>query len=123
MSNQTALDFFYENAGWGYRPDQETPEEGRWRGAETLAEAEAWAKDVGYTFTWRDDWDGDHSDYESGSGPESCEMVTLYDQDDNVIGSLGCIDDATEDYRRVVEAELAYEAMPVNDDNLIRSEN
>jgi hypothetical protein len=28
------------------------------------------------------------------------------------VRSLGCIDDATDDYRRLIEAELALDAMP-----------
>ena len=33
----TATEFFYEHAGWRYKPSEETPEQGRMRSAESLA--------------------------------------------------------------------------------------
>jgi len=85
--------------------------------AHKLAQAEAWAKDKGLRFQWGEDWDvashveefPDAYDVE----PETCEWVEAIDPETGAtLASLGCIDDATEEYRRVVEAELAYEAMP-----------
>lgn len=81
-----------------------------------LAEAEQWAQESGHTFTWRDDWDiPSHVDefdcYDEE--PDTCEWVEIVDADGDPLGpSLACVDDATDDYRRVVEAELAWEAMP-----------
>ena len=108
-----AEQFFYDNAGYSYGPD-ETPEQGRKRCARELADAEQWAQLVGAEFRWSDDWEitshvgefPDAYDHE----PDTCEVCDLH-----VNGqwrqSLGCIDDATDDYRRVIEAELASEAM------------
>jgi hypothetical protein len=117
-----AVAFFAEHAGTSYNPATETPEEGAERGARLFARAEAYAKAAGWTFTWRDDWELPHSHEqefgEAYSGmpdgePETCEGVTLYDENDDVLESLGCVDDADSNYRRVVEAELALEAMPM----------
>lgn len=108
-----ATGFFLEHGPTSWHPDYETEEEGALRGARELAEAELFAKDHGWTFTWRDDRELDHvHEFEAyGEEPETCEQATLYDEDDNDLASLGCIDDATDDYRRVVEAQLADEAI------------
>lgn len=119
----TAVEFHYQHAGWGYHPGTQTPEQGRRQGAERLATAELWARQEGYTVEWEDDWDSDHSyrddDNWSADEPnpftpelESCEQATLYDPDGVIVGSLGCIDDADDNYRRVVAAELALDVMP-----------
>jgi hypothetical protein len=101
--------FFYDNAGWSYGPD-ETPEEGRERNARELALAEAWAKAEGVEFIWEDDaWVDHQSDarHLDEAVPETCEVCTA--RLGEHVESLGCIDDATDDYRRVVEADLAAE--------------
>lgn len=109
-----AVRFFWQHAGYSYRPDVESDESGRLRGARELAAAEAWARANGVTFSWRDDWEVAHETaydcYDEGE-PETCELCTALDGNGAVLASLGCIDDATDDYRRVVEAELALEAM------------
>lgn len=120
--NET-VQFFHDNAGWSYDPRRESSEQGRQRCAYALAAAEAWAENMGMRFTWEDDWDvGSHrehygadSAYSDGE-PTTCETCIAwkplpYDgwQD---VASLGCIDDATDDYRRVIAAELAMEVRP-----------
>lgn len=110
-----AVEFFYRNAGSSYNPNTETEDEGKRRGATRLAEAEAWAKANGVTFEWSDDWEIDHVkefDCYADGGPTTCEMVAAY-LDGECISSLGCVDDATDEYRRVVEAEVALEARSV----------
>jgi hypothetical protein len=107
--------FFYDHAGWGYHPDKETPEEGRRRGARALVEAERYARDHDWWYRWDSELGMiDHVTefvcYDTE--PETCESCALYAEDGELLGSLGCIDDATPEYRRVVEAELALEAMP-----------
>jgi hypothetical protein len=111
-----AIEFFYEHAGFSWNPETQTEDEGRREGAVKLAEAEAWAKSAGVEFEWDDDWEvgdhkeefGDDSAYADG-GPDTCESAAAV-LDGEIIGSLCCIDDATPEYRRVVEAELALEA-------------
>lgn len=112
-----SVEFFKERAGWSYDPTRESSDEGRQRSAEQLAAAEEWARGEGVEFTWEGDWDlGTHTHAEFFSSdaypddePETCEMVTAR-LDGRVVASLGCIDDADDNYRRVVEAELASEA-------------
>lgn len=105
--------FFYDNADYSYAQD-ETPEMGRVRCAKALANAERWARANEAHYEWSNDWSvGDHTKefdcYEDG-GPETCEEATLYIKGE-MVASLGCVDDASREYRRVVEAELAEEAM------------
>lgn len=108
--------FFFENAGYSYDPTKETHEEGRRRCASDLAHAEEWLRNSDdLRVLWADDDDGDHS-YTDGEGFEgytvtTCEFCSILNESGSVIyASLGCIDDADDDYRRVVEAELAMEA-------------
>ena len=112
--SEATIDFFIQHAGYSYNPATETPEEGRRRCARDLAEAEAIARLRGWEVRWADDWSIDHETefdcYDKG-GPETCETALLVDAQGNVLASLGCVDDATDEYRRVIEAELADEAV------------
>lgn len=107
-----AVAFFYANAGMSYHPDRETVEEGTLRCATEMAADEAWGKTVGIEFTWSDDWEIDHMRefdcYDDGP-PSTCELCVAR-LNGETVGALGCIDDASDDYRRVIEAELAGEA-------------
>ncbi len=106
--------FFFDHAGFSYNPKNETPLEGRLQCAQALARAEHTAREMGITFEWQDDWMVDHAKeyecYEDG-GPQTCEFCIARDAEGNVRASLGCIDDADANYRRVIEAELADEAI------------
>jgi hypothetical protein len=105
------ITFFYENAAWGHNPATETAQQGRWRNARKLANAETWAAQAGIRYRWRPDWEIDHEtefDCYSDGGPGTCEYVVA-SLNGNIVASLGCVDDATDEYRRVVEAELALE--------------
>jgi hypothetical protein len=112
--NDEAVVFFANHAGWSYSPATETASEGRWRSARALARAESWAKAEDIDFDWYDDWMVDHAKeydcYSGDAGPATCE-VCVAKKGDEVLASLGCIDDASPEYRRVVEAELADEAL------------
>lgn len=110
--NTSAVWFFYRNAGYSYDPANETKQQGRWRGARTLANAEAWARQENITFGWEEDWlVGDHiREYGYDDNPLTCEVAAAYASDGEILASLGCIDDASNDYRRVINAELALEA-------------
>lgn len=115
------IEFFKSHAGFSVRSD-ETTEQGADRSARELAQAEEYAKREDWTFSWEDDWSlgMSHADY-YGPGsvyenqdrePHSCESCILRDRHGDILASLGCVDDADQDYHRVVEAELALEAMP-----------
>ena len=69
---------------------------------------------IDFRIEWHDDWDGDHSylDQEEFAGVEitTCELLLVFGPDDNVYASLGCIDDATDEYRKELEVELLDEA-------------
>ena len=114
-AKQQAYLFFLRNAGYSYNPETQTKQAGRSECARKLAKAERDARALGYTFEWRDDWSvGNHFKeygecYANGE-PSTCESCLMLD-DGEVVQSLGCIDDATRDYRRVVEAELALEQL------------
>jgi hypothetical protein len=113
---QAAYNFFLKHGACSYEPAKETKQQGYARMARLLAKAERDACALGYTFEWEDDWTvGDHHKeygecYKDG-GPSTCEWCTMKDPNGKVVQSLGCIDDATRDYRRVVEAELALEEL------------
>lgn len=110
--------FFYNHAGFSYDPKTETSEQGKVRCAKELAEAERVARNLNWEYRWSDDWSvGSHqreygkgSVYENGE-PDSCESCVLVDEHGEHLASLHCIDDADANYRRVVEAELASEAL------------
>lgn len=106
-------------------------------GALQLARAEIWAEEQELTFVWDGDIGGELGDHEewcsdarrsaAGYGWQGEKLSRSYlrdngcshevscclceDQDDNVLASFGGIIDADSTYRRVVEAELALEAM------------
>lgn len=105
--------FFYDNAGFSYGQD-ESPEDGRLRCAVLMAEAERWAARNGIEFTWEDDFEiTDHvAEFDCyDQEPGTCEGCVARSRKGGVVASLWCIDDATPEYRRVIEAELAMEAM------------
>lgn len=109
-----AVAFFFEHAGYSHAPD-ETPEAGKIRGALSLARAERHATRKGWYVEWSDDWEvGSHvagAPEAYDVEPDTCEIATLYNRHRHMLGSLGCVDDASDDYRRVVAAELASEAI------------
>jgi hypothetical protein len=117
-AQQAAFRFFLANAGYSYNPQTETPAQGKAKTARKLAKAERDARAYGYTFEWSDDWSiGNHKEAYGADSvyaerePDSCEQCICRDEKGNVIASLGCIDDANNEYRRVIEAELACEAL------------
>jgi hypothetical protein len=114
MRKPSAIRFFYSNAGYSYDPKTETRNQGRWRCARSLAKAEQEAKQRGFEFQWQDDWTiADHvKEFDTYTEqPSTCETCLCLDEQGNVLASLGCIDDASNAYRRVIEAELASEAI------------
>jgi hypothetical protein len=78
--------------------------------AEDLARAEQIASENDWTFTW----DYDPEPYGLGDDeqpPGEVLAVVLRDNQNNVLASLGGIGDPSREYRRVVEADLAAEAL------------
>ena len=110
--------FFYEHAGYSYKPGEETPEQGRERGAKALAAAEHFASENGYSFNWLIDPEIDSSDYSDEDPAWELWGCIMRDEQGEVRQSLWAIDFGRdkepwgEPYRRVVEAELALEEMP-----------
>jgi len=113
---QSAYLFFLRNAGTSYNPATETRRQGRSRGARDMARAERDARKLGYWFEWRPDWQVGSHVCEFGTEsyptePATCEQCLMLDAEGQVVQSLGCVDDASCEYRRVVEADLALEEL------------
>jgi hypothetical protein len=123
----SAIEFFKAHAGFSYGTG-ETPEQGQLRCAQELARAEAYASEHGWVAEWRDDderaycyCDDPNCRYHEGSDhdwdtlycvlyrPCSCNRCSNSHRD--ILGSLSGIMDPDANYRRVVEAELALEAL------------
>jgi hypothetical protein len=77
--------------------------------AKKLAEAEKYAEEHEWKFEWKYDVDPDMSGIEDA---KEVLVAILRDKDGHVLQSLGGIADPSQSYRRVVEAEMALEAMP-----------
>lgn len=107
-----AATFFAKHAGVGYDPATETRAQGAKRGGMELAKAEQYAFD----HDWSVDWEEDSEPYQMGDAetdvPREVLCAVLRDAEGNVLASLCGIGDPDRNYRRVVEAELALEAMP-----------
>ncbi len=109
---QDAQAFFFEHAGYATPP-------GREECARLLAEAEARGRREGLFFNWELDVDGDLGDHEywcdeaqNGIDHEHrIEMCLAFSDAGELLASLGSIIDADATYRRVIEAELADEAI------------
>jgi hypothetical protein len=106
-----AVAFFFEHAGYGHGPG-ETPEQGRKRGAIALAKAEQEATARGWAIEWHEDPEG--WDSLGDIDPDDVKEVlyaVLKDENGKVLASLGSIVDPDRASGRVVEAELALEAL------------
>ena len=108
----SAVAFFRKHGGYA----EGAGAKAKTRGARALAEAEALAAALGWNVEWEDDpyfdkwWDNDED------APSEVLSAILYDKDRNVLASLGGIGmsgnrKTDQDYGRVVEAELADEAL------------
>lgn len=109
--------FFYKHAGFSWNPATETQEDGRRRCAREMADAEAKGRESGLSFDWSIDHDADSRDYAKGPRYELWQCV-CYDAEGKAVAYLGGIDFGRngsphcDNYRRVIEAELAQEATP-----------
>ena len=111
--------FFFEQAGYSYDPKKETKTQGRIRCARELAAAEKYAKEhTNWMFSWTYDELG-CSGCECGSSDCACcaetehetLVCTVRNSDGKVLASLGGICSPGRNYSRVIEAELAEEAI------------
>lgn len=112
--------FFYDNAGYSYNPQTETPDQGRLKCAQELARAERYAQDHDWRVAWEHDHYADDSFVEIWDEAErdewrnqehECLTAVLYNEAGEVLASLGGIFDPDVDYIREVNAELALEAL------------
>jgi hypothetical protein len=110
MMNRADFRFFLNNAGYCTPP-------GRAACALSLARAEAYAEAMGWEFCWEYDecfygycneWLGCQDDCKKEHEVLFC---LLKDADGTMLQCLGGIADADRNYRRVIEAELAAEAL------------
>jgi hypothetical protein len=118
----TEQQFFYDEAGYSYGMN-ETPEEGRRRGAAVLAAAERAIN----KFNWHVNWiNGDDcigcdcgTDCKCCTGePHDCYQAVLKDEEGKYLASLGSICEPSWNYRRVIEANLAAEYIHENQINV-----
>jgi len=117
-ANTEAVAFFRENAGFSYDPKTETKRQGKERCAREYAAAEVWAKDNDLTVIWEHDSEGcigcdcDNPECDCSTGADhETFWACLRDTEGEHLASLSCICKPDSNYRRVVEAELASEAM------------
>lgn len=107
--------FFYQNAGYSYDPKTETAEQGRLRCAKELADTETVGQRLGYVFEWEFDEYPDlswMSDEEREQDHEVlCCRIPDPENTRHSLASLCGITDPDSRYRRVIEAELAAEAI------------
>jgi hypothetical protein len=107
-----AVAFFRKHAGYATRSG-ESKARAKTRSAQALARAEAEAETRGWTVDWEDDpeeWQGDTE------RPFEVLTAVLRDADGTVLASLGGVgmtgnQKTDHDYGRVIEAELALEAV------------
>lgn len=101
-----AIAFFAKHAGYAARSG-ETRAVAKRRAGKALARAEAEASARG----WRVEWEGDPEDSDEYEGVREVLGAVLRDEHGKVLSSLWGIADPTRAHARVVEAELALEAL------------
>lgn len=108
--------FFWTHSGYSYDPKTETAEQGRKRCAEASADAEANGRAAGLSFEWSVDPHADSREFAKGPAYELWQCV-CHDSDGKILASLHAIDFGRgrdpwgDPYRRIVESELAAEAL------------
>lgn len=118
-----AVEFFLKHSGYVGQAGATKAMQRKQRreNAVRLARAEEYAKEKGWRFDWEEEQEPDLSWLEEGDDPSEHETLTvlLRDEHGHVLGSLGNVDflrhghdRENREYGRLVEAELALEAMP-----------
>jgi hypothetical protein len=116
IGKNDAVQFFYENAGYVWNSANETQEQGHIRWAKGLANYEylAWMKN--YSYEWKQDYI-DSSDFSDEEPYYPLWYCAIRNEAGEIVASLSAIDFGRDkepwgnDYKRVVEAELACEAL------------
>ena len=106
--------FFYANAGYSWDSKTETRQQGRAKTARMLVAAEIWARETGVYFEWVPDPDADTSwmSDDLRADNQNAFGCVCRDAEGTQLESLWGIFEPSAGYRRVVQAELALEAMP-----------
>jgi hypothetical protein len=117
-SHAQAFWFFFDCAGYSHDPRKESPLAGRVRVALDSVLIEARGREAGLRFEWVMDPYMDSSEFSDERPAWPVWSCTCFAYEDNtVLASLGCIDFGRgkqpwgEPYRRIVECDLAYEAL------------
>lgn len=119
MSESMTVDerFFYENAAYSYHPSTESRDAGRRRCAAEMAAAERSAREAGIGFEWQEDV-FDSSEWSDEQPPWKQYVCFAHGADGLTVASIGVVDFGRDGspwtdarYRRVVEADLAIEAL------------
>ena len=109
--------FFWRHGGYSFDPLTETPEQGRKRCAINSADDESRGRAAGFSFEWQIDSDIDSSEWDDSPDPWSTWNCVCHDSSGRVVSSLSGIDFGRngepwgDPYRRVVEADLASDAL------------
>jgi hypothetical protein len=118
--------FFYEHAGYAISSG-ETEHTARLRNAKALADAEEYAADQDWAYDWeeesRDEAEMTFGDEETWENTESYSVALRDESDNSSLAALGGVSfprdgahtSRSRDYRRVVEAELALEAITMTE--------
>jgi len=108
--------FFFDHAGYSYGKG-ETKRQGRERGARALAQAEAKARQGGFSFVWQIDPDTDSSDWSDDEPAWRVWQCCMLNPEGRIVDSLHGIDFGRDGepwgdpYKRIVEAELALSGL------------
>lgn len=105
--------FFFKHAGYSYDPKTETAQQGRRRCARELASAEEDAEVIGITFKWEPSESPDLSWMDESVRNEVHEVwdCLAFNPVTKKYASLCDITDPSEEYIRVVQAQLATELL------------
>ena len=108
--------FFLQHAGYSYSTEV-TREADQLACARQLAQAEREGAEAGLYFHWSVDRDMDSSEFDDSPNPWQLWVCLCFNDEGEVVASLGGIDfgpdkePKDDPYRRVVQAELALEAL------------
>lgn len=109
--------FFWRHGGFSFDPHAETPEQGRKRCAINSADDESRGMTAGLSFEWQIDLDIDSSEWDDDPDPWQTWNCVCRDSSGRIVSSLCGIDFGRngepwgDPYRRVVEADLASDAL------------